>query len=292
MTDVPLDRLSFSRASALNQCGERFRLSYVWKVPQQPGWALIGGSAFHNITETIDLNEHGVPTKVPTIAEALDAELERSLNDGQWTVDQVRASGRASKTWPDKENRAWWEANLPGMLDAYARWKQVTPWRIWESPDGPAIELKVNIVLGEGPNKVDIVGYIDRVYENPATGDLIVVDLKSGSRKQASSHQLGLYGLGIWQKYGMLAKWGTFYDARSGSTGEVYDLGEWSEDRFEWEYGAQKAKIRQGLFTPNVSDACSWCFVKDFCYAVGGVNADQIRKPWESHDEFEKRSAA
>jgi len=280
--EVPLDRLSFSRANTLRRCGEQFRLQYLWKIPQKPAWALAGGSAFHNITEAIDLNDHGIPTEVPTPEEALDAEVAKALDGTEWTEADLRASGRKSNQWPNKENRDWWLWHLPGMVESWRTWRNNNPWHIWVTPDGtPAIELEVRIELGEGADKVNILGFIDRVFEVPVTGRLIVLDLKSGSSTPSTTHQLGLYRLGIWQKFGMLADFGTFYSARTGMTGEVHSLDEWTEDRFEFEYGATKQMIRKGLFVPNVDRHCDWCSVRDACYAVGGKNANEVKRPWD-----------
>lgn len=286
MAEVPLDRLSFSRVQTLRRCSEQFRLTYQWRLPQRPAWALAGGSAFHAITEAIDFNDHGVTVEIPTPEQALQAEVDRALKGTSWSEEDIRVSGRASKAWPGREDRDWWTHNLPGMVESWKTWRRNTPWQIWMTPDGePAIELEVRIVLGEGADKVSILGYIDRVFEDPATGRLIVLDLKSGSTTPATTHQLGLYRLGIWQRFGMLADYGTFYSGRTGATGVVHDLGEWSEDRFEFEYGAAKKQIRSGLFTPNVDRHCSWCGVREFCYAVGGERAGEVTLPWVREGE-------
>lgn len=51
-------RLSYSQMETLLSCGEKYRLTKIVQVPEQPAWYLIGGSAVHTATETYDLAKH------------------------------------------------------------------------------------------------------------------------------------------------------------------------------------------------------------------------------------------
>lgn len=46
--------LSPSQIQNLLDCGERYRLERVLRVPARPMWAGIGGSCVHKITEDLD----------------------------------------------------------------------------------------------------------------------------------------------------------------------------------------------------------------------------------------------
>lgn len=50
--------LSYSQMETLLSCGEKYRLTKIVQVPEQPAWYLIGGSAVHTATETYDLARH------------------------------------------------------------------------------------------------------------------------------------------------------------------------------------------------------------------------------------------
>lgn len=275
-----MTRLSYSQGQTLNRCGEAWRLERRHRKVGRPSWAAIGGTALHNITEATDLNQHGEATYIPGVPDAIEDaiahELERS--NGRWGREDIRSFGRATKAWPEKENRAWWEHHLPVFLASWEAWKGSTPWRLWMTPDGkPAVEVEIDVELDSQDEPLK--GFIDRVFEDPRTGRLIVVDLKSG-RAPKSSQQLGIYRLGLWQKYGMLADFGTYWLARTGMTSEVYDLSEWHDDRLSFEFGVSRALVEQNLLAPSVGDNCSWCSVREWCYAVGGEHADEVPRPW------------
>lgn len=58
MTSIPphalSNHLSYSQVNSFNECGEKFRLERVYGLRGLPGWATVGGSAFHIATEYID----------------------------------------------------------------------------------------------------------------------------------------------------------------------------------------------------------------------------------------------
>lgn len=47
-------RLSYSGFTTLLDCGEKFRLTRVDLIEEDPAWYLIGGSAVHSATEHYD----------------------------------------------------------------------------------------------------------------------------------------------------------------------------------------------------------------------------------------------
>ena len=283
MTVTLPPHLSHSQLTGYSACGERHRLERLLKVPTRPAWALIGGGAFHRATEEVD---HallaGNPMEEPYItdfSELLEQEKNEVLarTDG-FAEEDIRASGRASKAWPDKENRQWWEFNGPVMVGKWIDFVQVAPWDLWVTPDGePAIEVEVNPQYGEAKVK----GFIDRIFQMRDTGDLIIVDLKSGATKPKSPQQLGQYASDIRKKYGVEVWGGAYYDARSGITSEVYDLSRYTEEFFAYQYESVKRAREAGIFLPVVADHCGWCQVKDHCYGVGGARSNEVPRPWE-----------
>src|SRR5438874_2553091 len=56
----PPEHMSHSQATSFLSCGEQYRLEKVVRVPQVPGWALVGGSALHLATEYYDFAEAGL----------------------------------------------------------------------------------------------------------------------------------------------------------------------------------------------------------------------------------------
>lgn len=179
------------------------------------------------------------------------------------TVDQAlwKASGRATKANPDKENNVWWSTNGSDMVDRWIEWRNGDhPWVLWEPTPGiPAIELVVNPIWNNIPVKM----IIDRVMINP-DGELVVVDIKTGSRTPMSDLQLGFYAVGIEALFGIRPQYGAYWMAREGGIKELVNLDKYTTEdiidmitKFDL---ARKAEI----FLPNMSH-CVMCSVKDKC---------------------------
>jgi len=284
--------LSHSQFSTFTRCGELYRLERVWHVPRPPAWALIGGKAVHSATEDIDRAAHGSPFPVRSFQEHLDLEVEQALAGNDYTEADIRASGHASKAWPNKEDRKWWEFNGPLMVARWAAFAKTAPLDLalsvgeggmdaGSSADVPAIEVPFRLIVGS----TTIVGYVDRVYRQRADGALVVLDLKSGSQPQPSPAQLGVYKVGLEAKFGEPVRWGYFWDARTGVLSERYDLSPFTHERIEWQYESLRFARDRGLFLPNITKDCSWCGVREFCVYVGGARSSEVPAPWELMDE-------
>lgn len=163
------------------------------------------------------------------------------------------------------EDGQWWQANGANMVWAYYQWRMNNPnLGIWHTPDGtPAIELETNITLPDGTL---LKAFIDRVMEDKATGELLIVDLKTGKNTPTSPLQLATYRLCIEETFGVSPRKGGFWMARTGTLDAVHDL-----DRFppqmvsRWLRDVKKA-IDLQLFVPRISKDCGWCGVKQHCY--------------------------
>lgn len=286
---TPSHRLSYSAVSDFTSCGEKFRLLRVLKVPRVPWWAAIGGIAVHRVTEQLDFGDFtGVPARkwrdeVDVYRRLFLHEFEEEiLNQEKVTgvpQENFRASGRVTRDWPDREGRDWWEANGPQQVASWRKFLADSPWQVRVMPQGdPAIEICVSWGIGEE----NVVGYIDRILENTATGDVAVVDLKSGSRKPTSSQQLGLYGhaLSAIFKEEVVPKFGFYFMTRTGETSVPVSLDVYRDGRFEYMFASVGRAVSQGLFFPNVGLSCSACDVKDFCYAVNGRESGQVARPY------------
>ena len=261
-------RVSHSQITTFAKCGEQYRLERVLKVPRLPGWALVGGSAFHAMTEDWDRERLGTGREMLGDFDTyLDAQIASEEEATQTEKDEWRASGRKSNAWPDKEGEAWWRHHGPIFFDRWQRWSYAAPWDIYIMPDGtPAIEVEVELSLGMGADgeETGFVGYVDRVFDD-RNGGLIVFDLKSGASKQITPRQLGTYAIGLEEKWGHRPRWGTFWDARTGSTSEVYNLDWYDLSRLEYQAQALVMARTLGIFLPNPSTMCPSCSVRAYC---------------------------
>lgn len=257
--------LSYSSLTSWLECGNRFYLERVANAPQSPAWYFLAGDAFHSATEEFDkagefeddqMVAHWEATWTAALAEVEDP-------------SQLRAGGRKSQAYPDKENQDFWTIEGPGFARLYAEWKRevfLEGWSFLELPDGnPAVEVPVQYDAGD----VLVKGYIDRVMVDP-NGQVVVMDLKTGSREPASSLQLAVYSLGLERNLGINAPLGGYYMARRGTIPSLHSLAHYTPELVgEW-FTKAKAGIEAEIFIPKVSPLCSACSVAPYCTAVGG----------------------
>lgn len=276
-----MSHLSYSQVNGFLHCGHQYYLERVRQVPARPSWAAVGGKAVHAMTEAHDLISLGQGDELVTLTfeEALeDSIAEESLRSG-YAEEDFRASGRASKAYPNKEDKSWWLEHGPQMVERWATWRQVSPWEIWMDGETPAIELEVNAEFGGVPVKA----YIDRIMVHTGTGELAVVDIKSGTLP-AGAMQLGQYSAAVLRCHIVPSKpqYGFFWDARSGSTSQVYDLDVWTPEFFDYAFkGVAERRTKQDLYLPKITNMCVSCGVRDFCRYIGGERAGEVPAPWE-----------
>ena len=288
--------LSHSQVSSLQTCGWRYTLEKGLHVPQQPSWATVGGGAVHTATEWWDnwtLNDQWV-TDRPAIEElfnkAFDQEIAKRLEqEPDYTKEQWRASGRASKAWPEKENEAWWRHEGPAMVMSWVTWRiNNSQWEIAMLPGAggearPGIELECKPTIGG----IQVIQYVDRLFSNRDQTQLLVVDIKSG-REPDSAQQLGSYGLGLEESFDVTPSYGTYWMARTGSTTTLEDMGLWTRERLDHIYATADEIRRRNLLLPKKSMMCSGCSVRDACFEVGGKDSDNYPAPWQINIEISR----
>lgn len=192
------------------------------------------------------------------------AEEEAKAPSGTW-----RAGGRATKAYPNKEDKTWWMSEGPTMVHNYYNWRmQNTNLDIWHTPEGvPAIELGISVTL---PGDVTLKSYIDRVFVDRVSGETMIVDLKTGKPPQAGL-QLAVYRLALQQQFGEAPRYGAFWMGRQGTLDKVYDLDTYPIPMVErWMRDVKKA-IDMQIFVPHINMMCDYCGVKKFCYAHGST---------------------
>ena len=263
--------LSYSGMSAWLDCGKRFELERVYNAPQTKAWWFLGGDAVHAASEAIDKGE----TDDPTVAWA--QAWEKSLSEIE-PGETLKAGGRKSKDWPDKESQAWWEYYGPQFVASWQRWVQEKfnegwSWLHYGPNDEPAIEVPVQFVTSE----VTVKGYIDRVMVDP-NGQVVVIDLKTGSREPASSLQLAIYSLGLQRNLGVTASLGGYWMARQADVPSLHSLSHLTEELVGSWFASVQTGIENEIFVPKVSPLCNSCSVAPYCPAVGG-DQDALTKP-------------
>lgn len=244
--------LSYSSMSSYLDCGERYRLEKVAKVPQSGAWWFIGGSAVHTATELLDKGEVTDPQEAWD--QAFTGELARAED-----VGSLRAGGRATKEWPNKEDGAWWSHHGPLFVQRWCDWRAKNGWTLLfvEQP----FEVEVGGVL--------VRGYVDRGFAD-RNGQAVVIDLKTGNHMPPPL-QLAIYRLGLLKTLGQDFTMGGYWSARKGDTGELHLLPRFTEDLVGQWLSNVKTGIEAGLFTPRLSALCNSCSVNTYCAAYGGT---------------------
>lgn len=171
-----------------------------------------------------------------------------------------RSAGRATKANPDKENGAWWVLAGRDMLQNWVSWRTGSHgWKLWEHNGIPAIELALNPQMAG----VTVQMHIDRVMVTP-DGELVILDLKTGSRTPSSDLQLAFYAAGLDKMLGVRPKYGTYWMAREGTTSPLVDLDFYTTEMVEELVGEFDRARQAHLFMPNFNH-CKMCDLTDKC---------------------------
>lgn len=258
-----MSHLSYSQVDTLLSCGEKYRLTRVVGIPEDPAWWLIGGTAVHSATEVWD-----------TLPEAGDAAslFTKAFDYGLSQVEDpslLRASGRATKDYPNGEDETWWRDNGPKFVQAWIDWRAANPnLEIFDLKGTPAIEVSVGALTAD---QVELKGFIDRIFQDTQTGDLLIVDLKTGRNTPPSSLQMDYYRYGLQSTLGLRANYGAYWMARQGTLSAIHPL--WRSDA-QIEDMLRKARILidNELYIPHLSILCGSCGVKQHCHAFTNLN--------------------
>lgn len=251
--------VSVSRLTGLARCGLASYLERVERVPgRQAGWT-IQGLAIHHAVDVWEKSGRTISTQEAQRAftESWRAELakadqicpDRSL----WLV------GGRKKVENDLRDR--YADGLRQVADYIGYNLDDTSLQPYIWPDGSiAAEVGFEIPFGG----VLVRGFIDVVMQDTATGQLVIRDVKSGSKPPVVPFQLIVYAKALKRLIGEDVAWGQFFMTRT-STPVLMDLTKLDDEHIERWFATTVAMIDQGLYLPNPGDACRTCSVIDAC---------------------------
>lgn len=260
--------LSYSQFTTYQACSWAYHLTRIQKVDEPPAWWFVGGTSLHSAADAVD---HVLLQDKTAASDAYQAGINQfhetfAAEEAQHTGKQFRSAGGKSP-----EDKGWWLKNGPEMVHRYFNWRHSNPaLQVWQTPDGvPAVELEVNVPLPDG---TVLKAFIDRVFQDTQHGTLNIVDLKSG-KTNPTPLQLAVYRLCLREQFEVDARYGGYWMARSGTLDKVHDLDAFPPDMISrWLRDVKKA-IDSNIFVPKVSKDCSWCGVRDHCYAYNPAAA-------------------
>jgi len=271
--------LSYSQLTSARACGERLRLTRLLRednASERQAVYLIGGHAFHAATERFDKTYFSGPVENPFMlgtdcwwtewAQALTEARDAEPDESKWIV-----AGKPTKAKPNAEDVAWWGDAGENWMDAYVEWRELGGWQPFEAPGGLAIEMDINATFGEAL----VRNILDRAEVTPA-GELVIVDIKTGSKTPDDPTQLAQYAHAFGQVMDIDApRWGSYYMARKGAPTPLIDLSSITKEFLDGEYTTLHRMRASGLFLANPGWGCGHCGVRDFCAAKGGKRANE-----------------
>lgn len=201
-------------------------------------------------------------------SDILDEEVAKSAARTRIDPRNWRTAGRKSKDKPEGENLDWWRADGARQLANYRKWLETTDWRVVTYDGVPAVELPFEVQIAG----LTVRGFIDSVWALPS-GEVVVVDAKTGSRTPDSMVQMSLYATALEVQGYPRPSLGSYWMTRKGGPTDPESL-----DRFNlhwWESIVRQftTAVDNEIFLPNVGSHCISCGVKDSCYTVGGIDA-------------------
>jgi putative RecB family exonuclease len=268
------------------RCQKAWELKRIRGAPEVPAWWLVGGSTVHEVTEELD--RRGLEFGLTPAAMNVTLEIEELtlLKLNELAAKTAEKSGVPESEWftagrGKGQGREYWEENAPTMVSNWLTWRTRVGWEIAffeddDEIDHPMIELdlesffRLNLTL-EVDAETKVVGAPDRVMVLP-NGELVIVDVKSGSSTPKTQMQQGLYATLLELLGHRRPRYGTFVKVKEpdGVHTTLAPLAKYDERFFTQMFGAFRAQLETGMFLPNVGDNCRTCGVQAACYAASG----------------------
>lgn len=264
-------RRSYSQLNTWLSCGMQYRLERVEKVPSSPAVWFPAGKAVHLATQWHDEGDENPAAYL--WAEAWKQELAATRREHpDIPMSKWRTAGRVTKAKPNGEDIDWWTEEGVRQVQGYIDWRKQSEsefgWQLatFDDPitgeERPAIELELSVVFGG----IQVKMFIDRVFAMP-TGQLVVVDLKTGSRDPETQMQNGVYASGLERAYGFRPQLGAYFMTRKGTITVPEDLDTFGLDYFDTVFPMFERAVQAEVFIPHVSRMCKGCGVRAHCPA-------------------------
>ncbi|GAC1651234.1 MAG: hypothetical protein NVS9B15_11360 [Acidobacteriaceae bacterium] len=238
-------RLSATTIEHYDSCPKRYYFERVWNIPDEPGLALMFGSAIHNTLRSL------LPPNATTPALTKDELLALFTSDfGQY------------KRIADDAHQ--FDLYLAQGIRYLSRFYQEEIENADSLPNVKAIEEWFEFELAG----ITITGRMDRVDSTP--DGLVVLDYKTGNSKDEeaakNSLQLSVYALAAKHKFGAPVAQVGFYNLE---TTQFISVPRTDDELRQAEKKIKKVAdgIRAENFEPNPGLQCKWCGYSALCPA-------------------------
>lgn len=260
-----------------------YRLHRIDGITETPAWWNVGGTAFHECIrewETLNLGEpeSGAPS-ADEQAERFAHHFAESIAATVLNSTTNMSSWRAARG--GKEDRMWWLDTAPQWIADYVSAALRRESQIMLDPSTGQRAMEAEFLWHPAHQGLPPVkGFIDQVhvFDN---GDVLIRDLKSGSRMPVDPLQLQIYRLAAEDCMGVRATrwWGDYWNARVGISTHALDLTDRTavEDAVRARLAVMDAAERAGYYPVNPTNMCSACGVKRACPVMGDP---ATARPW------------
>ncbi|HMG30587.1 MAG TPA: PD-(D/E)XK nuclease family protein [Jiangellaceae bacterium] len=254
--------LSPSRASDFMTCPLLYRFRTIDRLPEPPSHAATRGTVVHTVLERL----FDLPPGERTI------QLATAMVGPQWQ-QLLDAEPELAALFADDQDGSALAEWLGGAEELVRRYFTLEDPRRLEPAER---ELYVETVLDSG---LRLRGYVDRVDRASATGDLRVVDYKTGKAppagfEQRAMFQMRFYALVLWRLHKRVPR---LLQLVYLGSGEVlrYEPDESdllaTERKVDALWRAIERAARTGDWRPSPSRLCDWCAHQALCPSWGGT---------------------
>lgn len=274
------EHLSWSQVSEYARCSKAYQLRRLYEAPVTPATWLFGGSLVHTAIEMYNL--------ALVAGESPDPEVVWAAAVEKTTEEQALRNPVPFHEWRKPfrgglDIGGWIDTGIV-HLEAWITFLADTDWSIARLADGtPLVEIDLTCEYGWGEEKFTVKGAADVVMQQPS-GELVLLDIKTGSKMPNNFLQLGLYSCSM-ERLGMpKPPLGGFFSTKTGSLVGINSMLQYRGEYFDDLLTRTREGIHGGVFTPAlVPDVCRNCDVASACFAVKG-HAAALYDP--DHPEF------
>ncbi|MEU1353868.1 PD-(D/E)XK nuclease family protein [Streptomyces cinnamoneus] len=255
---------SVSQAQQYEQCGHRYYLQRIERVPARPASWSHHGVAFHAAVEAYELSERTMPADRAVelfsdrYSALVNADLEREPDTDRWLAAGLPGGADIERRYHLGQEQ----------VRAYVEWAEVHPTQTWKTPeDKPALELYFLIELGG----VNVRGYIDQVVQDP-DGTLRPRDWKTGTMK--SRFQLETYTVALRKAYGAEVNSADWYLAKSSGLSRPLKMAAVAEEQVAERFVAMDQGVKAGDFPAKPGFQCRFCDVSHACFFKSNLSGN------------------
>jgi putative RecB family exonuclease len=267
VTDLPPDldvresgALSPSRAADFLTCPLLYRFRVIDRIPERPSPAAVRGAVVHAVLERL----YDLPAAERTLdraAELVEPEWQRLATAEPELAELFAAEG---------DEPAAWLAEVRNLVAGYFALED--PQRL--EPANREFYVETRLEGG-----LLLRGYIDRLDVAPTTGELRIVDYKTGRAphpgfEARAMFQMRFYALVLWRLHGRVPRLLQLLYLGSGeilrSEPDEADLRA-TERKLLALWAAIRRAMDTGDWRPNPSRLCDWCDHRERCPAFGGT---------------------